>query len=369
MSDKFDVFLTGQLAGDKALADVINNLAVLFKIPQERASALLSQAPVVVKGSIDSATCEKYRIAIERTGARCRIERVPHLELDVDTPHVAAPKPMAPSVTAPALAPAPARPPLPKSQKPTVEPTPAVPLSTRIPAQEASRPAFLFADESIRFEGSVVRQAVTSFRDLIKASTGRVPLNFYCFITNRRLLLFSGDKLFLELRSSEIQSITKGRLGSTISHGADETTLTFTDKPRGEAALARLKEPSLGDMPPPVAQENLQPPSVGGGWLIALSPLVGDLINLILMAFFNIRVIMLWYAVSAVFALSDEQKMQQKGHNTRTNGIGNPYNVPSYLFARARVFGHGKSYSIIGAGFFAIELILEIMYFYDRFTS
>jgi len=31
MSDKFDVFLTGQLAGDKALTDVINNLAVLLK--------------------------------------------------------------------------------------------------------------------------------------------------------------------------------------------------------------------------------------------------------------------------------------------------------------------------------------------------
>jgi len=369
MSDKFDVFLTGQLAGDKALADVINNLAALFKIPQERASALLSQAPVVVKGSIDSATCEKYRAAIERTGARCRIEPVPHLELDVDILPVATPKPIAASKTAPAPAPVVVQTPLPNSQKPTVAPTPAVQLSPTVSVQEESRPAFLSADESIRFEGSVVRQAVTSFRDFFKASTGRVPLNFYCFITNKRLLLFSGDKIFLELSGSEVQSVTKGRLGSTISHGVDKTTLTFTDKPRGEAALARLKEPSLGDMPPPIAQEDLRPPSVGGGWLIALSPLIGDIINLILVAFFNVRVIMLWYAVSAVFALSDEQKMQQKGHNTRTNGIGNPYNVPSYLFARARVFGQSKGYSIIGAGLFAIELILEIMHFYDRFTS
>ena len=369
MSDKFDVFLTGQLVGEKSLADVINNLAVLFKIPQERASALLSQAPVVVKGSIDSATCEKYRAAIERTGARCRIEPVPHLELDVDVLAVATPKPVASSINAPAPAPMVVQPPVNNSQNPTVAPTPAAQLSPRVPVQEESRPAFLSADESIRFEGSVVRQAVTSVRDFLKASTGRVPLNFYCFITNKRLLLFSGDKLFLELPGSEIQNITKGRLGSTISHGANETTLTFTDKPRGEAALARLKEPSLGDMPPPVAQEDLRPPSAGGGWLIALSPLIGDVLNVILVAFFNVRVIMLWYVVSWVFAFGDEQKIQQKGHNTRTNGLGDPYNVPSYLFTRARVFGHGKGYSIIGAGLFAIELILEIMYFYDRFTS
>lgn len=369
MSDKFDVFLTGQLAGDKALADVINNLAALFKIPQERASALLGQAPVVVKSSIDSATCERYRAAIERTGARCRIEPAPHLELDVDIPQVAIPKPMAPSSIAPSPAPTTVQAPLRKPQKPTVAPTPAVQLSTRVPVEKESRPDFLFADESIRFEGSVVRQAVTSFRDFIKASTGRMPLNLYCFITDRRLLLFSGDKLFLELQGSEIQSITKGRLGSTISHGTNETTLTFTDKPRGEAALARLRDPSLGDMPPPVAQEDLRPPSVARGWLIALSPLVGDIINVILVAFFNIRIIMLWYAVSAVFALSDEQKLQRQGHNTRTNGIGSPYNVPSYLFARARIFGHGKSYSIFGAGFIAIEFILEIMHFYYLFTS
>ena len=369
MSDKFDVVLTGQLAGDKALADVINNLAALFKVSQERASSLLSHAPVVIKGSIDSSACEKYRAAIERAGARCRIEPVPHLELDVDILPVDTPKAMAPSVTAPALTSVAAQAPLPNSQKQTVEPTPAVQVSTRVPAQEEPRPAFLFADESIRFEGAVVRQAATSVRNFLKAVTSRAPINFYCFITNRRLLLFSGDKLFLEIQGSEIQSITKGRLGSTIFNGINETTLTFTDKPRGEAALARLKDPSLGDMPTPIAQEDLRPPSAGGGWLIALSPLIGDVINVMLVAILNIRVIMLWYAVSVLFAFSDEQIMQQKGHNTRTNGIGDPYNVPSYLFARARVFGHGKGYSIIGAGLFAIELILEIMYFYDRFTS
>ena len=368
MSERFNVLLTGQLLGDKTLAEVMTNLAALFKVSKERASALLTHAPVVIKGSVDSTTGKKYVALVERAGARCRIEPVHQLQLGFDALPTPSLSPANSTATVPTHAPAAPLAPIPDSLTPTATPGPDLQTSAIKPTREGSFPPFLSDDESIQFEGSVVRQSDKSFPNFFKDGKGRVPSDFSCFITEKRLLLFSGDELFLDLPGSDIQRITKARPGTTIWHGANETTLTFTDEVRGDAALTGLIDPFRKQLPKPPAREELRPPSVSGGWAIALAPLIGGSIDATLIRFFGFRIILLWYALSAVFALIDSIRMRREGHAARTIIPKHPYIVPWYLFARAKAFGHGKSYAIIGGVIFAAALALEIMRFYARLT-
>lgn len=364
MDEKFNVLLTGQLVEDITLAEVLTNLAALFKISREHASDLLAQAPVVIKASIDKDICHKYIAPVELAGARCRIEPVNQLALGLGATPAESPKavdtPVKNQAPTPKAADAPATTPA-----PTPEEAPTVPVSPELPAQNESRSTLFSPDESIQFEGSVVRQAAASFPNFYKDGRGRLPSNLYCFITNKRVLLFADDQLFLDLPESEIEKVTKVRLGSTIWHGGSETTLAFADKARGEAALASLKSGASETTSPPIEQEKHHEPSALWGWLIATSPLIGSAVNAGLIKFYSVRVIMLWYVICAVLAVID--RLAMRGRRPSAKVPGYPYFVPWYLFSRARAFSHSKGYAIIGCIIFLAALTAEALHFYQRY--
>lgn len=351
MNEKFNVLLTGQLVEDMTLAEVLTNLATLFKISREHASELLAQAPVVIKASIDKDSCDKYITPVELAGARCRIEPVKHPMSDLATTPAEEPKvPDTPAAT----------------QAPMPNEAPAVPDPASLPTQDDPRSNLFSSDETVLFEGSVVRQVAASFPNFYKDGRGRVPSNLYCFITNKRVLLYAENELFLDLPESEIEKITRVRLGSTIWHGGNETTLAFADKARGEAALASLKSGSSETTLPPIKHETHHGPSALWGWLIATSPLIGSAVNAGLIKFYSVRVIMLWYAICAVLALID--RLAMRGRRSSANVPGYPYFVPWYLFSRARAFSHSKGYVIIGCIIFLAALTAEALHFYQRYV-
>ena len=71
-SAHYDILLSGALNQDKT--DVISALSILFKKSEQQVEALLSKAPVVVKKSVDEATAQQYKKAIEQRGAEVRNE-------------------------------------------------------------------------------------------------------------------------------------------------------------------------------------------------------------------------------------------------------------------------------------------------------
>ena len=367
MDEKFNVLLTGQLVEDMTLAEVLTNLATLFKISKEHASDLLAQAPVVIKASIDKSSCDKYITPVELAGARCRIEPASQPALNLAATPAATIKAADAPAKTPAQTPKAVDTPV-KTQDPTPGEAPAAPDSADLPTQDDPRSKIFSPDESVQFEGSVVRQVAASFPNFYKDGRGRLPSNLYCFITNKRVLLYAEDELLLDLPEPQIEKITKVRLGSTIWHGGCETTLAFADKVRGEAALARLKSGSSENILPPTKHKEDRGSSTLWGWLIATSPLIGSTINAGLIKFYSVRVIMLWYAICAGLALIDRLTMKRQGRSRTTRGPGFPYFVPWYLFARARAFGHSKAYAIIGCIIFAAALAAEALHFYQRYV-
>lgn len=81
----FNVVLAGGIKEGFDKSVVKNNLATLFKLPIEKAGGLLNGQSLVVKGSVDTGTAAKYKVAIERAGAVCGLEAIPQedpLEFD-----------------------------------------------------------------------------------------------------------------------------------------------------------------------------------------------------------------------------------------------------------------------------------------------
>lgn len=70
----FQVVLSGDLARGAQLEDVKHKMAALFKMAAPSVDAMFRKKNQVVKKNIDQATADKYRRAIEKTGAICRVE-------------------------------------------------------------------------------------------------------------------------------------------------------------------------------------------------------------------------------------------------------------------------------------------------------
>lgn len=85
MQDKYNVVLSGRNpAVDPQL--VTHKLASLFRCSEEQAGRLLAQPSCVVKKDVLAETADKYKKAIESTGAQCVIQLIPQeseLEFDV----------------------------------------------------------------------------------------------------------------------------------------------------------------------------------------------------------------------------------------------------------------------------------------------
>ena len=85
MQEKYNVVLSGRHpAADPN--EVAQKLASLFKCTVEQAGHLLSQPSCVVKKSVAEEAADKYKKAIENTGAQCIIQAIPQeapLDFDV----------------------------------------------------------------------------------------------------------------------------------------------------------------------------------------------------------------------------------------------------------------------------------------------
>lgn len=100
MQDKYNVVLSGRNpAVDPQL--VTQKLASLFKCSEEQAGQLLAQPSWVVKKDVGAEMADKYKKAIENTGAQCVIQFIPQepqLEFDVAPVGVIPKKPSTPPV-------------------------------------------------------------------------------------------------------------------------------------------------------------------------------------------------------------------------------------------------------------------------------
>lgn len=92
---RFHVVLSGDTLGGAEPDRVAAALARLFKMSEEKARALLSGKPVVVKKNADEATARKFQVALRQAGARCELRVV-----EPAVRNTAAPSPEPPSTVA-----------------------------------------------------------------------------------------------------------------------------------------------------------------------------------------------------------------------------------------------------------------------------
>jgi hypothetical protein len=77
------VFLS-EIADDATREEVRDAMAKRFNLGAEAIARLFAGPPVVVKSNLDAETALRYKLAIEATGAKCRIETMP-AEDDTDS--------------------------------------------------------------------------------------------------------------------------------------------------------------------------------------------------------------------------------------------------------------------------------------------
>lgn len=82
MSNLFEVAFAGELMPGADLAQVKANLARLFQADPQRIAALFSGRRIVIKGSLDAEGAEKYRLTLERAGARVEISPIGLARMD-----------------------------------------------------------------------------------------------------------------------------------------------------------------------------------------------------------------------------------------------------------------------------------------------
>lgn len=71
--EELQIVFRGELTGELPRDAVKRNLAGLFKLSDDRAEALLSGKPIVIRRGIDQATARKFESAFRKAGAVCEI--------------------------------------------------------------------------------------------------------------------------------------------------------------------------------------------------------------------------------------------------------------------------------------------------------
>lgn len=105
MSNLLEVAFAGELMPGAEVAQVKANLARLFQADPQRIAALFSGRRIVIKSNLDAESAEKYRLTLERAGARVEVCPVGQLQTAPAPAAVATPAPDAavrPAVAAPA---------------------------------------------------------------------------------------------------------------------------------------------------------------------------------------------------------------------------------------------------------------------------
>nr|WP_059391912.1 hypothetical protein [Pseudomonas toyotomiensis] len=99
---RYEIAFSGQLVPGAQPELVKANMAKLFQADAQRIAQLFSGRRIVIKNNLDAAGAEKYRVTLERAGARVEVVDMDALIEEVE---LAPPPPVEP---APAPAPAPA---------------------------------------------------------------------------------------------------------------------------------------------------------------------------------------------------------------------------------------------------------------------
>ncbi len=84
----YNVILDGKVIDGFDKQETQDRLAKLFKIQPNVAARMLNGVALKVKEAVDLSTADKYREALEKAGAKCRIEEI-SLEIDLDAQLVA----------------------------------------------------------------------------------------------------------------------------------------------------------------------------------------------------------------------------------------------------------------------------------------
>ncbi|WP_061242992.1 hypothetical protein [Ectopseudomonas composti] len=103
---RYEIAFSGQLVPGAQPELVKANLAKLFQADAQRIAQLFSGRRIVIKNNLDAAAAEKYRVTLERAGARVEVVDMDMLVEEVEL----APPPPAEPVAAPAAAPVAATP-------------------------------------------------------------------------------------------------------------------------------------------------------------------------------------------------------------------------------------------------------------------
>ena len=94
---RYEIAFSGQLVPGAQLELVKANLAKLFQADAQRIAQLFSGRRIVIKNNLDAAAAEKYRVTLERAGARVDVV---DMDMLVEEVELAPPPPIEP-VSAP----------------------------------------------------------------------------------------------------------------------------------------------------------------------------------------------------------------------------------------------------------------------------
>ena len=97
---RYEIAFSGQLVEGAPMASVQANMARLFQADAQRIALLFSGRRIVIKGNLDEASAEKYRLTLERAGAVVEVLAMPVDEIELAPP----PAPVVAAVVAPVVA-------------------------------------------------------------------------------------------------------------------------------------------------------------------------------------------------------------------------------------------------------------------------
>lgn len=131
MSNLLEVAFAGELVAGADAAQVRANLARLFQADEQRIAALFSGRRIVIKSNLDAASAEKYRLTLERAGARVEVVPVGWTATPAEPAAQAAPAPV-------------------ETPQPQLRPAPVAPGSSEFPAlRVAPRDEYMAAFQDV----------------------------------------------------------------------------------------------------------------------------------------------------------------------------------------------------------------------------
>lgn len=294
-------------------------LSQLFKASVEQIDTLLAQPGHVIKRNVPTASAAQYKAAIEAAGGVC----------------ILVPEPVIPAALAIDL--------------PTHQPVTSTSGTTSEP-------------EATLFQGDA--SLLKSALKIIQGSA---------LGTTERFVFRAHGVADIVLVPADIQSAEEAKHGFTTKwvvtttggeryqfladnvKGLRRTMLTLTGQPTDAATI---------EVPSPAAVKN------GTAWLAAFGPTLSGILVVILAAVMSwnidnpsgFNLFKLWLfklTFIYVFLRADYAYVQRQGFDPVSLGMVPPEN-PTYLFRRAKAFGHGRGYAITWAVLFGIEILFLI---------